>query len=102
MVPVILAFYNTGLKTVKESSRSRVCINSKKQENVMSFSRHINGPPMGFGDLGGMAIYYPPTKSEGYFWSRPCVCPFRPSTLFVCPEPYLSTYYSDLIHSWYK
>ena len=30
---------------------------------------------------------------------RPSV---RPSTLFVCPEPYLSTYWSDLIHSWYK
>ena len=28
--------------------------------------------------------------------------PFRPSELFVCPEPYLSTYWSDLIHSWYK
>ena len=26
----------------------------------------------------------------------------RPSTLFVCPEPYLNTYLSDLIHSWYK
>ena len=26
----------------------------------------------------------------------------RPSTLFVCPEPYLSTCWSDLIHSWYK
>ena len=24
------------------------------------------------------------------------------STLFVLPEPYLSTYWSDLIHSWYK
>ena len=34
---------------------------------------------------------------------RPSVCPsvrpFRPS---VRPEPYLSTYWSDLIHSWYK
>ena len=26
----------------------------------------------------------------------------RPSALFVCPEPYLSTYWSDLIYSWYK
>ena len=26
----------------------------------------------------------------------------RPFTLFVCLEPYLSTYLSDLIHSWYK
>ena len=26
----------------------------------------------------------------------------HPSTLFVCPEPYLSTYWSDLINSWYK
>ena len=26
----------------------------------------------------------------------------RLSALFVCPEPYLTTYWSDLIHSWYK
>ena len=58
MVLVMLAFYNTGLKTVKERSRSRVCINSKEHENVMSFRRHIIGPPMGFGDLGRMAIYF--------------------------------------------
>ena len=44
MVPVMLAFYNTGLKNVKERSRSRVCINSKEHENVMSFRRHIIGP----------------------------------------------------------
>ena len=30
------------------------------------------------------------------------VRPFRLSSPFVCPEPYLSTYLSDLIHSWYK
>ena len=30
------------------------------------------------------------------------VRPFRSAALFVCPEPYLSTYWSDLIHSWYK
>ena len=30
------------------------------------------------------------------------VRPFRPSTLFVRPKPYLSTYWSDLMHSWYK
>ena len=29
----------------------------------------------------------------------PSVRPFCPS---VRPEPYLSTYWSDLIHSWYK
>ena len=33
---------------------------------------------------------------------RPSVHSIRPSALFVCPEPYLSTYWSDLIHSWYK
>ena len=46
MVPVMLAFYNTDRKTVKERSiyRSRVCINSKEHENVMSFRRHIIGP----------------------------------------------------------
>ena len=49
-------------------------------------------------------FYYPPTKSEGYSFGvvRASVHSVRPSTLFVCPEPYLSTYWSDLIHSWYK
>ena len=55
-----------------------------------------------------ISSYYPPTKSEGYSFDvvRPCLRPsipsVRPSTLFVCPEPYLSTYWSNLIHSWYK
>ena len=42
----MLAFYNTDRKTVKERSiyRSRVCIYSKENENVMSFRRHIMGP----------------------------------------------------------
>ena len=65
MVLVMLAFYNTGLKTVKERSRSRVCINSKEHENVMSFRKHIIGPPMGFGDLGRMAIYF---QGAGKHW----------------------------------
>ena len=45
---------------------------------------------------------YPPTKSEGYSFGvvRPS---FRPFVLpCVRTEPYLSTYWSDLIHSWYK
>ena len=37
----MLAFYNTGRNTVK----SRVCIYSKEHENVISFRRHIIGPP---------------------------------------------------------
>ena len=41
MVPVMLTFYDTDLKTVKERSRSRVCINSKEHENVISFRMHI-------------------------------------------------------------
>ena len=74
-------------------------------------SELINGTMSG-GIVGGMlglrGNYYPPTKSEGYGFGvvRPSahsvlrsVCL---STLFVCPEPYLSTYCSDLIHSWYK
>ena len=67
MVPVMLAFYNTDRKTVKERSiyRSRVCINSKEHENVMSFCRHIVGSPMGFGDLGRMAIYF---QGAGKHW----------------------------------
>ena len=52
--------------------------------------------------------YHPPTKSERYNFGvvcvsvRPSAHSFRPSTLFVRPEPYLSTYWSDLIYSWYK
>ena len=30
------------------------------------------------------------------------ILPFLLSTLFVRPEPYLSTYWSDLTHSWYE
>ena len=49
----MLAFYNTDCKTAKERSiyRSRVCINSKEYENVMSFRRHFIGPP-GFWGAG--------------------------------------------------
>ena len=43
------------------------------------------------------AAYNPPTKSEGYSFGV-----VSPSALFVRPEPYLSTFWSDLIHSWYK
>ena len=38
VVPVMLTFYDTDRKTVKERSRSRVCINSKEHENVMRFA----------------------------------------------------------------
>ena len=38
---VMLTFYDTDRKTVKERSRSRVCINSKEHENVKSFRMHI-------------------------------------------------------------
>ena len=41
MVPVMLTFYDTDRKTVKERSRSRVCLNSKEYENVISFRIHI-------------------------------------------------------------
>ena len=48
VLPVMLAFYNTDRKTVKERStciyRSNVCINSKEHENVMSCGRNIIGP----------------------------------------------------------
>ena len=65
MVPVMLAFYNTDRKTVKERNRSRVCINSKEHENVMSFAVILLGPPMGFGDMGRMAIYF---QGAGKHW----------------------------------
>ena len=59
MVPVVLPFYYTDHKTVKERSiyRSRVCINTKEHENVMG-SQAYYWAPMGFGDLGRMAIYF--------------------------------------------
>ena len=41
VVRVMLTFYDTDSKTVKERSRSRVCINSKEHENVISFRMHI-------------------------------------------------------------
>ena len=41
VVPVVPTFFDTDRKTVKERSRSRVCINSKEHENIMSFRRHI-------------------------------------------------------------
>ena len=65
MVPVMLTFYNTDRKTVKERSRSRECINSKDHENIMSFRRHIIGAPRGFGDLGRRAIYF---QGAGEHW----------------------------------
>ena len=37
VVPVMLTFYDTDCKTVKERIRSRVCINSKEHENAISF-----------------------------------------------------------------
>ena len=37
---------------------------------------------------------YPPTKWEGYSFGFVRVS-VHPSSLFVCPEPYLSTYWSD-------
>ena len=33
--------------------------------------------------------FYPPTKFEGYSYGVVCAS-FRPSILFVCPEPYIS------------
>ena len=47
-------------------------------------------------------------KEEGiYLCRRPCVIPSvhctHPSVhIFVRPEPYLSTHWSDLMHSWYE
>ena len=37
-----------------------------------------------------------PFRSSVLLLVRPSI---HPSTLFVCPEPYLSTYWLDLIHS---
>ena len=49
--------------------------------------------------------FYPPTKSRDIVLAlsmRTSVRPFHPSALFVCPEPYLSTCWSDLFHSWHE
>ena len=67
MVLVMLAFYNTGLKTVKERSRSRVCINSKEHEKVMSFRRHIIGPPWVLGIWGEWLFIFRELGSTGNY-----------------------------------
>ena len=66
----MLVIYNTDRKTVKERSiyRPRVCINSKEHENVISFRRHIIGPPwilviwgewlFAFRELGSTGNYF--------------------------------------------
>ena len=41
VIPVMLTFYDTDRKNVKERSRSRVCINFKEHENVISFFMYI-------------------------------------------------------------
>ena len=43
----------------------------------------------------------PSMKTEGYSFGV-VLTSFFPSYCFVCPEPYLSTYWLDLMHSWYK
>ena len=53
-----------------------------------------NKSGMGVG-LSVSAVCYPPTI-HSFGIVRPFV---RPSTLFVHLEPYLSTYWSDLMHS---
>ena len=47
---------------------------------------------------GLLLVVIPPPKSDGYSLG---VVRLSVHT-FVCPEPYLSTYWSDLIHSWHK
>ena len=68
MVPIMLAFYNTDHKTVKERSRSRVCINSKGHENVMSFQRHIIGPPWVLGIWGEWLFIFRELGSTGNYF----------------------------------
>ena len=65
----MLPLYNIDRKTVKERSiyRSRVCINSKELENVMSFRRYIIGP-MGFGDLGEWLFIFRELGSTGNYF----------------------------------
>ena len=68
MVPVMLAFYNTDRKTVKERSiiyRSRVCINSKEHENLIGFRRHIIGPPWVLGIWGEWLFIFRELGSTG-------------------------------------
>ena len=84
MVPVMLAFYYTDRKTVKERTiyRSRVCINSKEHENVMSFCRHIIGPPYVLGiwrewlfifrELGSTCNYFQGFGEQISVYLLPC------------------------------
>ena len=66
----MLAFYNTDRKTVKERSiyRSRVCMNSKEHENVMSFRRHIIGPPWVLGIWGEWLFIFRELGSTGNYF----------------------------------
>ena len=68
MVPVMLAFYDTDHKTVKERSRSRVCINSKEHENVMSFQGHIIGPPWVWGFWEEWLFIFRELRSTGNYF----------------------------------
>ena len=64
----MLEFYNTGLKTVKERSRFRVCINSKEPENLMSFCRQIIGPPWVLGIWGEWLFIFRELGSTGNYF----------------------------------
>ena len=70
MVSVMLAFYNTDRKTVKERSRSRVCINSKQHKNVMSFRQHIIGPSWVLGIWGEWLFIFRELGSTGNYFQR--------------------------------
>ena len=70
VVPVMLAFYYTYCRTAKERSiyRSRVCINSKEYENVMTFRRHFIGPPWVLGSWGEWLFIFREMESTGNYF----------------------------------
>ena len=89
----MLTFYNTSLKTVKERSRSRVCINSKEHENVMSFRRHIIGPPCVLGIWGEWLFITPRRRRRDIFGIvRESVHPSIPSVHTFCLSRTISQY----------
>ena len=53
---------------LKERSRSRVCINSKEHEYVMSFRRHIIGPPWVLGIWGEWLFIFRELGSTGNYF----------------------------------
>ena len=109
-----LSFLQMGIK-LQEVHLPYLTLNAPISTKVVCFSRLLKCLKSLYGNQCGprtdcyrsslfwvhTVCFYPPTKSEGYSFGvvRASV---RPSIPSVRPDSYLSTYWSVLIHSWYK